>query len=1326
MKKLRNSIFFLLAFVVFISQVNLPVKAAPFDKDLKQSDNIMNATTIYPSVVINDFNTAEDVALWKTGENSKEVNFVTSILNGPNSVFEGSGALEQTPEKVKVFEWRTIYRDFETPLDLSEQNYVAFASNSWGWQPVDYFIKIKLHSSEDSYEGIAKMSNDRWNQFFLSIKEWENRNDIRKIEFSFMQNFDLEGIKPGDPGYDFWDGKFQIDHLVATNLLDMTFSVDGDTEGFTSESSLLQVENGSLQMEIIGSNPVLISPELNQDLTMKNIISVDLKNETDADQFKISWTTEEDQDWDKEKSTTVDVATSDQFKTVNFSLSDNGIVEGKIKQFRMEPLVNKPEGKIEINKITFDYAPFESENYVGELKESKITDTENILISGSVSDEYLVANEDAQLQLFELRPYEDNEQDWDSITPISEKKVSKDFTFEIPLNKGEKSRLYSKFVAVLKNANGEYELVDDARYITNPEKVAKNDYSFPEAQSKKGLQVQMTDDAEELGISHAALNVAYDQMLYVDDSHPGNTIPYVFEGETFYFKKSTVQSLDNQIKSLSDNDMIVSLILIMYNNMDPSTPNEHLIHPDAEPGGTVYAVNTANEIGVKYYSAITNFLAERYTREDEKFGRAVNYIVGNEIGQNKVWNNMGPKLVWDYVDEYARTLRLTNTIVKSNYTNARTYVSLDHFWDENIPADALWKYDNKRIINLLNEDIQSQGDISWHIAFHPYPQNLFEPRFWNDALATDDFETDVITFKNLQVLPEYLNQEEFLYNGEPRRIILSEQGFHSGDNSEEAQKVQAAAYAYAYYKVKFLDEIDSFILHRHVDHRQEGGLNLGVWTTAEGQVVTPDQHKYSYDVFKYIDTERSLEVTEFAKSIIGIEDWQEVIPNFNANELADRVLPTEVGVSFVKKPIKPLIIENFDQDTGAWESVDNSNSVSRNAESTFGGDGALQVHFNSLASLWRGAGVNFEQPVDVSDTPYLNLALAIPNMDEELSYHAKVKIYSGSNVAEGILPIHNSDWNNIALDLSKWNGLHSVDRIKVWVKSSTLNNWNGTLLIDEVSFANKVVPQGGKVNVNIEMDSKTAIEKGDEINVKVTNNDVFNLTGNIKIADSNYITFTTNTIKVNGIKPGESKVFVLKVEEFTLPNEEDIKISFNYRNSTWEKMLYKYKNSGGEQLPGGITVLYNFEDDVNGWKAGGNVANIISTKSFANAPTTAYLGSSVLEVTAEGVAATDWKTVVIEPETPLNLNAATDFFYYINSYGGLPNGTYESKLTLYSGEETISETKAINPDSWNEVRVNIHDWVGKQEVTKIEISFRGVGNDMAWAPKFQLDFIGYQ
>ena len=141
-------------------------------------------------------------------------------------------------------------------------------------------------------------------------------------------------------------------------------------------------------------------------------------------------------------------------------------------------------------------------------------------------------------------------------------------------------------------------------------------------------------------------------------------------------------------------------------------------------------------------------------------------------------------------------------------------------------------------------------------------------------LATTNENTPRITFKNLEMLARYFEKPELLYEGKPRRLILSEQGFHS-DGTPEGEQVQAAAYAYAYRRVATLGAIDAFILHRHVDHKGEGGLNLGLWRCKKDSPSPsePSERKPIYEVYRLADTPDWEQAFKFALPIIGIKDW---------------------------------------------------------------------------------------------------------------------------------------------------------------------------------------------------------------------------------------------------------------------------------------------------------------------------------------------------------------------------------------------------------------------------------------------------------------------
>ena len=398
---------------------------------------------------------------------------------------------------------------------------------------------------------------------------------------------------------------------------------------------------------------------------------------------------------------------------------------------------------------------------------------------------------------------------------------------------------------------------------------APNAEPFPNPASKKGLQVQIVDDALELGIHHAALNVNLAGMIDLQTAKTG-------EGG-HAFSKPYLEQLDRQIKPLSDRGVVVSLILLYYKSGNEEL-NRIMLHPSFDSGApnglTAFNLSTPESAG--WYRACIETLAERYSRPDARHGRVWNYIVGNEVNSHWFWYNMGRVPMETLADNYLQAVRATHEAVRKHSKNARVYLSLEHHWNIRYPGgDELQAFAGRPFLEYFARKARETGDFDWHVAFHPYPENLFEPRTWNDKSATFGEDTPRITFKNLSMLEQFMASPDLLHKGKPRRIILSEQGFHSAD-SPEGELNQAAAYCYAWHKMNHLETVDSFILHRHVDHGREGGLNLGLWTRKKDSISTPDRRKKIYEVFQFADSPHRDEVFEFALPIIGIESWEAI------------------------------------------------------------------------------------------------------------------------------------------------------------------------------------------------------------------------------------------------------------------------------------------------------------------------------------------------------------------------------------------------------------------------------------------------------------------
>jgi hypothetical protein len=228
------------------------------------------------------------------------------------------------------------------------------------------------------------------------------------------------------------------------------------------------------------------------------------------------------------------------------------------------------------------------------------------------------------------------------------------------------------------------------------------------------------------------------------------------------------------------------------------------------------------------------------------------------------------------VDEVARdyehTVRLAHDSVRRHSANARVFLSLEHYWSGHYGPRDDQACAGRTFLESFAREARAHGDFDWHLAYHPYPEDLTECRFWLDPHATPDDDAKVISFKNLEVLTRYFERPELLFQGHPRHIILSEQGFHCNEKRPDGERDQAAAFAYAWVKVARLPGIDAFILHRHTDHALEG-LNLGLWTHRPGAIADPDRKRMMYEVFRAADTPEWESAFAFALPVVGLKAW---------------------------------------------------------------------------------------------------------------------------------------------------------------------------------------------------------------------------------------------------------------------------------------------------------------------------------------------------------------------------------------------------------------------------------------------------------------------
>ena len=381
----------------------------------------------------------------------------------------------------------------------------------------------------------------------------------------------------------------------------------------------------------------------------------------------------------------------------------------------------------------------------------------------------------------------------------------------------------------------------------------------------------ISQELVELGVEHVTVNINISELVALKPTK--DAIEHPIDGQTYWFRNGIVADLDRTIKFATDHGMIVSAIILAGFPGDPEL-RKTLIHPESASPGVYGMPNLTSADGVRIYRVALDFLARRYASADGPHGLISNWILHNEVDYAWTWSNMGEQPMGLFMDTYVRSMRMAHLIARQYNPAARAFISLTHNWDK--AGSEGRSYAPRAMVDRLAEYSRAEGDFEWGLAYHPYPQSLFNPATWNDKVSKFSFDTPMITMKNIEVLDAYLRQPAMLYRGNAvRGVLLSEQGYNTKNYDEATQKLQAAAFVYTWHKIRPLSTIEAFQNHRWIDAPGEGGLLLGL-RTAPGPGQPFGEKKFAWNLYKALDTPQEAAATEFAKPIIGVKDFSEI------------------------------------------------------------------------------------------------------------------------------------------------------------------------------------------------------------------------------------------------------------------------------------------------------------------------------------------------------------------------------------------------------------------------------------------------------------------
>lgn len=436
----------------------------------------------------------------------------------------------------------------------------------------------------------------------------------------------------------------------------------------------------------------------------------------------------------------------------------------------------------------------------------------------------------------------------------------------------------NKYAIAVKTDANNYAVISDAKYVSNPEALAKSD-SFTKGTTKKGVQSAdyivsasdpyKTEGVNDLGVGQVFLN------LYASDVLNG-TAAYEYNGKYYYF--NTLDAYKATLRALNYNG-ISATIQVMLDGKATA-----MIHSKCRgtTSASLYSWEDTNREGREMIEAMFCYLGEALadgsTPEDQRF--ASNWILGNEVNSYGAYQAKGSMSDAEFFQSYAETYRAFYNAIKATNSASNIYICLDQHWTTAYSGGG---YGSKAFLDTFKAYMDTyDATVDWNVALHPYSYPMTKNDFWNcdSSYVNDSVNSPYLTMKNIGMATSYISANMKNSGGTDKHILLSEQGYsyHVGADDASVGKTQATALVYSYYIAACNPMIDGFMMRSTVDDtatETKLGLYFGLCDSALAK-------KESYEAYRDCDSKTKAQGYSYYTVVnASAAGWSELVPGYD-------------------------------------------------------------------------------------------------------------------------------------------------------------------------------------------------------------------------------------------------------------------------------------------------------------------------------------------------------------------------------------------------------------------------------------------------------------